>query len=65
MASEIKKLKINDIVYAEYLIEDGTIHMKMIRPIIEGNDNVSENVLMAIIQSLDDTGFVRAGYLNN
>lgn len=65
MASEIKKLTINNIVYAEYIIKNGTIYLEMIRPIIEGNDRVSESILMAIVQSMDDDKFERADYLNN
>lgn len=65
MAHEIKRLIINDILYAVYLIEDDVIYLKMIRKVIPDNALVSENLLIAIVQSIEETKFTRASYLNN
>lgn len=65
MPKATKSLIINDIVFAEYIIEDDTIYLKMIRKVIPSNDQVSENLLISIVQSVENATFTRAAYLNN
>lgn len=65
MPKATKSLIINDIVFAEYIIEDDIIYLKMIRKVIPENDLVSENLLISIVQSVENATFTRAAYLNN
>lgn len=61
----MKQLTINGVIFAEYLIENDTIFLKMLKKIVPSNAQVSENVLILIAQSLEEKKFERASYLNN
>lgn len=65
MSQKIKSLIINDVLYAEYIIENDTIFLKMLRMVIPDNARVSENMLISIVQDVENTKFQRASFLNN
>lgn len=60
----MKELIINGIVYAKYKIEGHTLYIKMIKKIIRRSEKKSEELLVDVIQSIEDTKFFFLGYLN-
>lgn len=61
---EIKELTINNIVYAKYLINGGTLHFKMMKKIIANDNEASEDILTQIISSIERKKFSYMAYLN-
>lgn len=66
MITEIKELKINNTVYAKYIIKGEVIFLEMFKNIIPENRVMSENILVLIAKSIEvDSKFERANFLNN
>lgn len=60
-----KKLKVNDILFAEYEIENNVLFLKQRVKSIAGMDTKnSENFCIALIQHIENRTFLGASYLN-
>lgn len=60
----MKELIINGKVYAKYEMDGKTIYLKMIIQMLKDYPNVSENLLVNIIQVVEERSFTRVSYLN-
>lgn len=61
---EIKELVINNIVYAKYSIDGGTLYLKVLKKIIANNAVASEDMIARIISSIERKKFSYMAYLN-
>lgn len=60
----MKTLTINGDLYAKYEIEGDRLFLKMIKEIIPGNPEKSEDWIITTIQLINSTSFKMVGYLN-
>lgn len=61
---EIKELVINNIVYAKYSIDGGTLYLKVIKKIVNNHALASEDIIAKIISSIERKKFSYMAYLN-
>ena len=61
---KIKLLKINNAVYAKYLIEGNVLYLKMIKKILPDDAGASENYLITTISLIEKKQFSLSAHLN-
>lgn len=60
----MKQLIINNKLYAKYEMEGAVLFLKMIIPIVKGDERRSEDLLIKIIRSIENVSIHSVAYLN-
>lgn len=60
----MKELIINGEIYAKYEYEGYHLYLKVIKQLIKGNDEKSENLAVYLIQYVENKKFYCVSYLN-